>query len=271
VQKGALTFILSIILFQANGQSAYYSYAAPYLTSANAVGKFTNALNAAYNPSLIPYIKTFEAACHVEKKYLTDINNLLLTTCVPFNNVGIAAMIQRYGNNLFNENLVGLSFGKNLGGINIGVLFQYVNVKIRDAKSVSLTKTGIATSIKITDNVFAGCKINNPNLFVKAEKVKIHPAASYALSFAFQASPQVNAAIESLKEEGKPLSIIFSLHYELSEMFGCALNWSTYTNQPYVAVNWQQKNLIVEAGCGYHQSLGASPTITLLYRKTAGK
>lgn len=271
MQKVILIIILFILLLQANGQNAYYSYAAPYLISASAGGNFTNALNAAYNPSLIPFVKTFEAACHVEKKYLTDINNLLLTVCVPFNNSGISAMVQRYGNNLFNENSIGLSCGKNLGVIHVGVLFQYINIKIRDAKNISLFKTGIATSIKITEKVFAGCKINNPNLFVKAEKIKIHAAASYALSLGFQAGTQVNAAIESLKEEGRPLSIIFSLHYEVSKMIAFSLNWSTYTNQPYVAINWQQKDINIEAGCGYHQSLGASPTITFLYRKTANK
>ena len=269
-------FIITILIYTSTVvpsrcQHAYYAYASPYLSSANAGGIFTNALNAAFNPSLIPYVKSIQAAGYAEKKYLTDINILLLTVCAPFNTNGISLLFQRFGNTSFNENTFGLSYGKNIGRINVGIAFQHISVKMRDAETVSLIKAGIATSIKAAENVFVTCRLFNPDLFAKTASAKAHAASSFSLSFGFEAGSGVYTAIESLKEEGRPLSLIFSLNYRFTEKFACALNWNTFTNQPFVAISWQQKMMVVEAGCSYHATLGASPAISLLFNKSTGK
>jgi hypothetical protein len=252
-------------------QNTYYTYAAPYLLSANAGGNFTNSLNASFNPSLIPFIKNLEVAAYAEKKYLTDINIILLSVCAPFNNNGISLTFQRYGNILFNENTFGLSYGKSIGTVNLGVLFQHIRLKIQDAGSVSLIKAGIACSMKVAENVFVSWRIINPDLFSKAGVSKVHSASLFSLSFGYEASPEVYAAFESLKEKDRPLALIFSLHYRLAEKFVFALNWNTYTNQPYTAVSWKQKLVTIEAGCSYHSTLGGSPTLSFLFQKPGGK
>jgi hypothetical protein len=273
VQKIIIIISLSCIgtTLPALCQQAYYSYAAPHLFSANAGGRFTNALNAGFNPSLLPYIKNVQAATYAEKKYATDLNILLLTICAPVHNNSISLIFQRFGNTSFNENTFGLSYGKNIGRINVGLAFQHLRVRIPDAEMVSLIKAGIASSMKVGENVFVSCRISNPNLFAKTGSAKLRAASSFSLSFGFEATAEVYTAIESLKEEGRPLSLIFSLNYRLAEKFTCTLNWSTYTNQPFVAISWQQKLIAVEAGCSYHATLGASPAISLLFKKPEEK
>jgi len=265
-------FILFILIFTTiscavSGQGAYYPYSSPYLSSAKSTENFVNALNAAFNPSLIPFIKNLQAACYAEKKYLTDINALLFTVCAPFNGNGLSLTFEHFGNMLFSEKTFGCGYGKSFGPINAGLFFQYIVVKIQDDESVSFIKGGIASSIKLTDNVVAGLRIADPGFFTKKETTKIRAASSFALSLGWEASSEVYAGIESLKYRGRPLSVIFSMSYRFAENFTCALNWDTYSNQPFTALAWKVKQLIIEAGCSYHSLLGASPLFSILYNK----
>jgi hypothetical protein len=271
-----LKFIVSIFLYTTvcsagAAQTAYHSYAMPFLFSAKTSENFSDAFNAAFNPSLIPYIHSIEVATCAEKKYLTNINVLLLTVCAPFRDNGASLVFQRYGNTLFSESTLGLGYGKKIGAVNAGINFQHIRVKIKGAQDVSLIKVGIASSIKLSDNVFAGCRITNPNLFAKRGPSKLHAASSFSLSIGWDASPEVYAGIESLKDEGQPLSLIFSLQYHFAEEFSCALNWNTYSNQPHAAFSWRQNQLTIEAGCSYHATLGMSPLISLLFKKHTEK
>jgi hypothetical protein len=243
----------------------------PFYFSANACENFTNALNAAGNPSLIPNIKNIQAAVYAEKKYLMDINLLILTVCAPFTNNGISLMVQHFGNPFFNENVIGLGYGKKIGAINAGLLFKNLRVKIPGAESVSIIRAGIASSYEIDENVFVGFMIINPDLFAKTKGTKIHAASSFSMMLGWEATTDIYAGFEFLKEEAQPLSLIFTLQYRFKENFGCALNWNTSNHQPYASLNWAQQHVNIEAGCSYHPTLGASPTIAIIYKKAAGK
>ena len=271
MQKLVITLVLCPIFSGlAFCQDVYYPYAAPSVFS-YAGGSFADALNASFNPSLIPFIKNLQAACYAEKKYLTDLNVLFVTVSAPFNNDGISFAFQRYGNSLFNEHTITIAYGKKLGAINVGVIFQNIQVKIQDAGGVSLIKTGVATSIKVSDNFFVSCRINNPQMFAESGVRKLHCASSYSLAFGFEASSGVYTSMEMMKEEGQPLSTIFSLQYFLSDIFVCALNWNTLSNQPFASIGWQQKELIIKTGCSYHPTLGASPAFSVIYGKHSKK
>lgn len=248
------------------GQSQYYPSTIPYLSSAKIGENFINGMNAAYNPSLIPYLKSLEAGMYAEKKYLTDINLLLLTICAPFNNNGVGLMFQHFGNSIYNERITGLNYGKNFGKIKVGILFQSIRVKIQGSPPSSFIQTGVTSTLKISDNVFWGINILNPWFNAKAGRDKLHGATSFSLIIGWQASSVAYAGLESKKEEGRPLSVLFTLQYHFAEKFSGGLNWNTSMNQPYVSIGWQLKMLWIEAGCSYHSVLGPSPTISFIFK-----
>ena len=250
------------------GQLQYYPATIPYLSSARFNEKFVSCMNASYNPSLIPHLKTLEAGVYSEKKYLTDIDLFLLTLCIPFNNNGVGLMFQHFGNSIYNERISGLNYGKNFGKINIGLLFQNIRVKIQGSPPISIIRTGISSTLKISDNFFSGINIINPRFNSKKEKDKLHAAASFSLVLGWQVSSVAYAGFESRKDEGRPLTVLFTLQYHFAEKFKGGFNWNTYSNQPYVCLGWQSKLFLIEAGSSYHSVLGPSPTICFIYKKS---
>ena len=272
MRKIILLLIICKALYGAvTGQYAYHPVSVPFSFSAKAGAHFTNAVNAACNPSLIPNIKNIQAAFYAEKKYLTDINELLLTVCAPFSNNGVSLVFKHFGNSFFSENVIGLGYGKKIAALNAGILFQHVRVNIAGSESVSIIRAGIATSYEVDENVFVGFTIMNPNLFAKTKDVKLHAASSFSLMLGWEATADVYTGLEFLKGEGQPLSLIFALQYRIKENFTCALNWNTFNHQPFASLSWVQQHVEIEAGCSYHPILGSSPSLAIIYKKTAGK
>lgn len=251
------------------GQSPYYPLRVPYLSSAKIGDNFTNAMNAAFNPSVIPYLNNIEGGLYAEKKFMTETDLLLLTVCAPFNNNGITLLFQHYGNPAFSERIMGVGYAKNFGKINAGILFQSVNVKVQGLSGDSFFQTGIFSTIKLSETVFSGIAILNPALSKKPEKDKLHAASSYSLTIGWQPSGITYAGMESKKEDGRPLSVIFTLQYQFAEKFYGSMNWTTSGNQPFVCFGWKLFPFVVETGVSFHNPLGASPSISLVYKKTS--
>jgi hypothetical protein len=271
VRKFLILILCSALYTTAAGQSVYYPVGMPFYFSANAGEKFTNALNAAANPSLVPGINNIQAAVYAEKKYLTDINLLILTVCAPFSGNGVSLMFQRFGNSLFNENVIGLGYGKRIGSFSAGVLFQHIKVNVAGEKRASFIRAGVTSTYEIDENVFFGFTVINPQLLAKVKSAKLHAASSFSLMLGWEATADVYAGFEFRKDEAQPLSLIFTLQYRLKENLVCSLNWNTWNHQPFASLSWVQQQVTVEVGCNYHNTLGASPTVGIVYKKPAGK
>ena len=131
--------ILIFIVCQslASGQSSYYPVTIPYLSSTKISENFSDGLNGAFNPAIIPYIKGIEAGMYAEKKYLTDINLLVLSVCTSFSNNGIGLLFQHFGNTLYNERIFGLNYAKSFGRVNAGILIQNIRISISGSAAIS--------------------------------------------------------------------------------------------------------------------------------------
>jgi hypothetical protein len=251
-----------------HAQARFYPFAPIYVASARYSEDFGNSLIASMNPAMIPTLQGFEAGIFAEKKYLSqDINLVLVSAGAFYNNNGGTVSLQHFGNTDYNETALSLGYGKKIGRIQTGILFQYINVNIGGTAKSSFLQTGIASVIKITDVVSSSIKILNPNLLIFTGSNEWRLASAFSLGFGWHASTDVYTGIETLKQEGRPLNIIFNLHYEFAERLYADLSWSTQSNQPFVSAGCKLNNINIEAGCSYHVNLGASPTIIIIYKK----
>jgi hypothetical protein len=158
------TVILIFIVFPllTCGQSSYYPVTIPHLSSPKISENVANGMNGSFNPAIIPYIKGFEAGMYAEKKYLTDIDLLVLSACTSFNNNGVGLLFQHFGNTLYNERTFGLNYARSFGKVNAGILFQNIRINVAGSPTISMIQTGISSTLKMSDDVYAGIKIINP-------------------------------------------------------------------------------------------------------------
>ena len=228
-----ISFLFQSMLF---GQ-LYHPASVPYIASAKIGEHFINTLNCARNPSVAPYIKSIEAAVYAEKKYHTDINLLMIAVSAPFKSNGVSFSFQHFGNTLFNEKAISISYGKSFGNINAGLLFEWIRVKFQGLETGrSFLQTGLFSTIRIEENVYAGINILNPRFIVKPGENDTHPASSFSLTLGWQSSNIAYVGMESKKEEGRALSVVFVLQYHFAGKFYASLNWNTAANQTYSSI-----------------------------------
>lgn len=254
----------------ATGQSLVCPYTSN-ITAARFSPSFNNPMVAVLNPAMIPYIKGFEAALLSEKKYMTDINLLLISAALSFDNSAVGILFQHYGTNEYSERIMGAVYGKQLGRIAIGIGVQHVGIDILAHGTAGYIQSTASTLININDNTTASIKILNPNSFISTKKDSLRTASGYSFGIGWQASPGVYAGIESLKMEGRPLDVIINIQYVFAPDLSAAITWSTGTNQPFLCFGWSVRNLKIEAGCSYHAALGPSPAIAMYYTKGGTK
>ncbi|MBL7699687.1 MAG: hypothetical protein JNK79_16085 [Chitinophagaceae bacterium] len=251
----------------ASGQSLFYPYTPVNILSARYCQKFHNALVAASNPATTTYIHSLEAGVYAGKKYMTDINTLMVAAAMSFDNNGAGLLFQYAGIPEYSERTVGVFCGKRLGKMNIGIGLNYINIVARGQGSARFLQTVVSSILNFTDDVATSVRIFNPNFFMSPKENSLRPASAFSFGFGWQASPQVYAGIETLKEEKQSLAVIFNLQYEFTGTISSSLTWSTAGNEPQVSIGWKQKAIKIEAGGGYHAALGVSPFVSFLYQK----
>lgn len=248
----------------------YYPANVPNIASAKIGEHFINTMTCARNPSLLPYLTNIEAGVCSEKKFITDINLLLITISAPFKNNGVSIMFQHFGNTLFSERTVGLSYGKSFGNFNAGLFFESIHVKFQGLEAgASFLQTGLFSTLKISESVFAGISMLNPRIIIKRAETRVHPASTFSLILGWQSSDIAYVGVESKKEEGRPISIVLVLQYHFAEKIYGTLNWHTAGNQPNVSIGWKINHFVLEAGCSYHAALGPSPSVCVIYKKAS--
>jgi hypothetical protein len=252
----------------ANAQSLTYPLLIPNQAAAKYAPSVIDAFTCAYNPAAAPFIRSFSVGVSAENRFLTDELKLVtVAAAVKRSQSGISLLLRHFGNIDYNENTVGLNYGFSLGKISLGAIFNYDMLQVRGSPPGSHIKYGVASLWQISKKVFASFQLTNPHFFPEGSKERSPTATVTQFGVGYAPSEEFYVAVESQKEEDKPPQAIFVICYQYAGKYffnGC---WATGAHQPYIGTGWQWKNLRVETGCAFHQVLGISPSLTILYVK----
>lgn len=236
--------------------NAQYLYAGQYGPEAS------NCFTAVANPATLPDVNGFSVALQSEKRFLLkEFQSVTACAALRNHNNGFAVLAQYAGTVLFNEKIIGATYGKSLGKVSLGALFQYYMY----AANQRLTRFGLSSVWKITDQVFTSFSCINPHQAVSASSISA--PAVFQMGVGWQLSQQVYIGAESQKEDEKPPQIIMVLSYKPSTSLRCKAVWSTGSQQVFFASGWKWNDIMIEIGAGIHQVLGPSPTLAIIFQK----
>lgn len=253
----------------ANAQSLIY----PVLVQNQAAAKYApsviDAFSCAYNPALSPHIDDFAAGIYTEDRFLTDELKLVSAAAViQRSQSGISLLVRHFGNIDYSENCIGLNYGFSLGKVSLGAIFNYDLLRIRGSSPESYIKYGVASLWQVSEKVFTSFQLTNPHFFAGGSKDQYPLATVTRFGIGYAASDEFYVAVESQKEEDKPPQAVFAVCYQYAGKYFFSGNWTTGAQQPYISTGWQWKDFRIETGCAFHQVLGISPSLTILYIKS---
>jgi len=173
-----------------------------------------------------------------------------------------------YGYNAYHEQKIGLAYGMQLGEkISVGVQLDYLSVAIgNEYGQASAVTFELGILAKLTENWTLASHVFNP-FAVKIGKVNPQTIpATIKLATSYDIDQQVLLLAEYEQSIDKHGILKAGLEYQLIQQFSVRAGVATNPNLLSFGFGLHLKGLDIDIGTRYHQTLGFSPVVGLMYR-----
>ncbi|MCO6496052.1 MAG: hypothetical protein J5I50_00165 [Chitinophagaceae bacterium] len=231
------------------------------------VFSFTN------NTAALAFSKTFSAGAMAETRYmLKETNYYSGVAAIPteLGNFGVEAGYFGYKN--FNEYQIGLAYARSLGNnFSVGARFNYYSYRVPSYQQGSTITFQVGAIAKVSDQLTAGIEVYNPvgGYISKSEDEKL--ASNYRLGIGYEPTENVIVSATVEKEENQDINITAGVFYQFDNRFFARAGVQTLSKTPFGAAGIAFNDLRLDLSVSYHQQLGFSPGIMVIYQPSKSR
>ncbi|MFC4262230.1 hypothetical protein ACFOWM_05045 [Ferruginibacter yonginensis] len=259
--------IFTCLHFVAAAQSLRYSVSMPYIGLGAYTTKQNDAFSFTSNQAALAQTKAASVGVYGERRFLLADNSVYgLALAIPtsLGNFGIQANYAGFAN--FNEQKVGVAYGRSLGSkLDIGVQFNYYGYRIPTYNSASAVNFEAGAIMHVSEKLNVGVHVYNPvggNLG-KSGNEKI--ASAYKFGVGYDVSDNFYFSTEIIKEEDQPVNVTGGFQYRFKKQFFAKAGFRSDNNTGYAGIGFQYDAIRIDVAASYHQQLGVSPGVLLIY------
>ena len=247
-------------------QSLRYTVSMPYITLGAYSNRQSDAFSFTGNQAALARQKNAAIGVYGERRFLlADNSAYTLAAAFPTSLGNFGLKVNYAGFTNFNENAVGLAYGKSLGSkLDIGVQFNYYGYRIPSYNNASSLNFEIGAIMHLSEKINAGIHVYNPvgGKLGKSGDEKL--ASIYKFGLGYDASENFFLSTEIVKEEDKPLNVTGSIQYQFERQFFVRAGFVSETGSGFGGVGISWKNLRLDISGNYHPQLGFSPGLLLI-------
>lgn len=244
--------------------SAWYSYSGTYSKD------FSTAFSVYANPASLAIINRFSAGAYGEKRFmLSELGNYSAVIAIPTSSGNFALTADYFGYKAYNETTLGISYGRKIGELAyIGARFKYQSVLIQSYGKASTINAEIGSIFQLTPQLWSGLSVENPFpvRFGKERDEKLTPL--YKAGVGYTLSPACYFGLTVFKEEDHDPGIHIGVHYRPIKQLFAGAGIVTVNHSWYFGAGYLYKNLRLDFTVSFHNRLGMSPGLLLLYDPT---
>lgn len=240
--------------------SAVYPGLSAYSTQQNDVFSFVN------NQAALAQIDHSSAGIYGERRFmLTETSVYTAAVAVPSSLGNFGVNIKYMGFKNFNENQIGLAYGRSLGKkAAVGVQFNYYGYRVPSYNSDKAINFEIGALIHLTDKLNAGIHVYNP-VGGKFSKTEEKLTSVYKMGLGYDASDKFFVSAELVKEEDFPVNLNAGFQYQFAKQFFARGGIASANSVSYAGVGLSWSSLRLDISGSYHPQLGISPGLLLIY------
>lgn len=192
---------------------------------------------------------------------------------LPVKHGAFGVSVASFGYQLYSETKAGLSYGQRLGeNISVGVQLNYLNTKLTQEYGSKNTLTGAFGLIaKLSEEMSVGVHVYNPTRSQLAEYDNEKVPTIMKLGVAYRFSEKVMLGVETEKDMNYDAMLKAGLEYHVTEIFYLRGGISTNPTLSSFGFGLQMKSLKMDVSSSFHQTLGMTPAISLVYQKEKKK
>ena len=246
-------------------QSLRYSIALPYISLSAYSEQQQDPFSFTGNQAALAQTKQAGVAIYSERRFLlAPINSYAAVAAIPSRMGNMGIQVNYSGFKDFNENKIGLAYGKSLGKkIDVGIQFDYYSYHIPAYQNASAVSFEAAMLLHFSDKFRGGIQVYNPvgGKLGKGGGEKL--ASAYSFGLGYDASPDFFVSIAIIKEEDKPINVIGGFQYRFEDRFFLRAGILSESSSAFAGAGIGWKNMRLDISGSYHPQLGFTPGILL--------
>lgn len=259
------SFVAMSLVSKAQQIIAYGNHASSF-GMGNIVGSYKDIRGVVANPSAIASLPGVQSFVFVDQRFgLKELSSYSAAVAIPMNSGSFGISLNRFGYDLYNENLVSLSYARQLlTNLSIGgaVEYNYFSIPEYGTKGQIGFQLGINSAINSTTTLYFSIKNPNRPLINETDRMPgfFNIGATYSPSKQLVIRTELNKTLD-FKED-----LRFGVEYFPSPKIIIRAGGHTYPAQfsfgfgvlPY-------ESIVIEASSKYDTQLGFLPGIGLSY------
>jgi hypothetical protein len=246
-------------------QNLRFNIAQPFLAVNSYSAQQADAFSFLSNQAALARIKNSQIGVFAENRFgLKELSvyNIAAATVTKLGNIGL--QVQRGGGTTFNENKVGLAYGRSLTDkLAVGAQFNYYGYNVPGIQNSNTLFFEFGVLAHPSEKIHVGFQVQNPvggNLKNTTEKV----ASLYSMGIGYDASNEFYIGATIMKETAADVTANIGFNYNFYKKFfaraGVLTNQGIVYGGAGVAVN----KFRFDVGASFHPQLGVSPAIVIL-------
>ncbi|NND31648.1 MAG: hypothetical protein HKN76_03590 [Saprospiraceae bacterium] len=221
------------------------------------------------NEAGLAFINEFQVYASAEKRFNTEgLNFYSLVAAMPTSLGNFGATIQYHGFDEFNEQLLGLAYGRHLlDQLAIGAQFDFVQVSIPTYGRTSTFTAEFGIQSRIVDQLLLGFHVYNP-FEIKWIDQETLPTV-FTAGLAYQPTDKVSIMAEVEKVADFRENIKFGIQYWLINELALRIGFNSNPSLVTFGIGYAlSSGFSFDVGSGLHQELGFSPLGGIGYRSS---
>jgi hypothetical protein len=225
------------------------------------------------NQAGLGFIEDMTGGLYYENRFLLSETSYKAGAFVmPVKTGALGLSVSSFGYELYNETKAGLSYGQRFGNkFSFGVQINYLNTKLTQEYGSKTSVTGAVGAIaKLSNELTLGVHLYNPTRakLTNDNNERIPTIMKLGLDYKF--SDKVMFVVSTEKDVDFSARVNAGIEYHITEMFYLRGGISTNPTQYAFGAGMQLKHFKIDLSSSFHQTLGMTPAISIIYSKKKG-
>ncbi len=222
------------------------------------------------NQAGLGFVKDISGGIYYENRFLLKETGYKAAAFVlPSKSGAFGVSVASFGFELYNETKAGLSYGQRFGDkFTMGVQMNYLNTKLPQEYGSKTTLTGAVGLIaKLSKELSLGMHVYNPTRAKLAEYDNERVPTIMKLGLDYRFSNKVMLGVSTEKDVNFDAIVNAGIEYHITEILYLRGGISTNPTQYAFGFGMQLKDFKVDLSSSFHQTLGITPGISIIYSK----
>lgn len=230
--------------------------------------------SATNNQAGLAFVEDLSAGLYYENRFLLKETSYKAGAFVlPTKTGAFGVSIASFGFTEFMETRAGLSYGLKFSErFAVGVQMNYLRTSLTQEFGSKNSVTGAVGLIgKLNDEITIGAHVYNPNRSKLAEYDNERIPTVMKLGMDYRFSEKLMIVVETEKDIDFDAIVKFGVEYQFMDILYVRGGISNNPTSSAFGFGLIMKNFILEASSSFHQTLGMTPGISLIYKNPSSK